>query len=114
MTSQAIQHESLTRATSGQSVANYTLIILGFTAKGISADDIRPRENVFTFNAWKALGRTVRKGEHGIKVCVWVPVTGKGMSRSTATEAVPESSSPYTMPRSTTVFHISQTEEVTA
>jgi len=30
--------------------------IQGFAAKGIPESEIKPRENVFTFNAWKALG----------------------------------------------------------
>jgi antirestriction protein ArdC len=77
-----------------QSLANYPAIIAGFSERGIS--DIRPRENVFTFAAWQALGRYVRKGEKGVKIQTWITVEKNG-------ERV-------TVPKTTTVFHISQTE----
>lgn len=51
--------EALTRAVSGQSCSNFPAIFAGFAAKGIPESEIEPRENVFTFNAWKALGRVV-------------------------------------------------------
>lgn len=98
--------ESLSRAVSGQSVANYSNIFEGFIAKGLAIEDIKPRENVFTFNAWKALGRQVRKGEHGVKAVTFIPVAGK---KETETS---DKSTGYRMPRTVTVFHISQTEEV--
>ena len=60
------QSEALSRATNGDSRLNYPAIINGFEAKGIT--DAEPRVNVFTYNAWKAKGRQVLKGEHGIKV----------------------------------------------
>ena len=101
MTNLEIQHEALTRAVSSPSLANYPAIFEGFMAKGIPEDQILPRENVFTFNAWKALGRFVRKGEHGVKIATIRQFTKK---RKDGTE---ES---FSMPWSTTVFHISQTE----
>ena len=58
--------ESLKRAVSGQSFTNFPAIFQGFAAKGIPESEIKPRENVFTFQAWKALGRVVRRGEHGV------------------------------------------------
>ena len=39
-----------------------------FAAKGIPPESILPRVNVLTFWAWKALGRSVRNGEHGVRV----------------------------------------------
>ena len=104
MTNVQIQAEALTRATVSQSLTNYPTILEGFAAMGIPMDQILPRENVFTFNAWKALGRYVRKGEHGVKVLTWVP-----MSRI---NDVGESESIGRRPRTTTVFHISQTEAI--
>ena len=104
MTSLEIQREALNRAVQGQSVANYSPIFQGFAAKGIPEEQIKPRENVFTFNAWKALGRSVRRGEHGIKVTTVRQVTKR--NKETGEE---ES---YSLPWTTTVFHISQTEEV--
>ena len=63
-----LANQALKRAQESDSVANYQVIIAAFQARGIPADDIQPRVNVFTFNAWKALGRYVKKGEKGIKI----------------------------------------------
>lgn len=103
MKNQEIQREALQRAISGQSLANYPAIFEGFTAKGIPADQIKPRENVFSFQAWKALGRYVRKGEHGVKVSTRRDVTKK--DKETGEEQR------FSIAWSSTVFHISQTEE---
>ena len=106
MTAVEMQQEALGRARCGQSVANYAAIVRGFVAKGLAEPDILPRLNVLTFPAWKALGRSVRKGEHGVKVHTYVPtvpetdpatgerVKGTGGSR----------------PRIAVVFHVSQTD----
>lgn len=94
------QAESLNRAKNGLSFSNFPHIYAGFLEKGLAEEDIKPRVNIFTFNAWKALGRSVKKGEHGVKIVSMVTVNkGEGDSK--------------TYPRSTTVFHISQTEEIT-
>ena len=101
-----IQHEALSRAVTGQSLSNYPVIIQGFLAKGIAEDQIKPRENVFSFQAWKALGRHVRRGQHGVKVAtvrdfrktVTDPKTGEKKEEV------------YSVPWSATVFHVSQTE----
>jgi len=69
MDKQAQQIESLNRAKNGDSLANFPAIISGFMEKGINANDIIPRVNVFTYDAWQALGRQVNKGEKGVK-CV--------------------------------------------
>ena len=100
--------EALARAKANISEANYPLIAAGFKAKGIPEADILPRENVFTFWAWKAKGRSVRRGEHGVKVPTYVeyerekkddqggePKVEKGRARGMAT-----------------VFHVSQTCEL--
>jgi antirestriction protein ArdC len=97
-----IQQQALANAQNGQSWANYPQIFAGFQAKGIPAEQIAPRENVLTFHAWKALGRVVRKGEHGVKVFTWVEMSKK----NDPGENVPIGKKP----RMTTVFHISQTE----
>lgn len=104
----ALQREALNRAVFGQSMANYSAIFEGFEAMGIPADDIRPRENVFTFNAWKALGRSVKKGEHGVKVATWVTADGK---RVEATEGEAAAGG-FRFPKTTTVFHVSQTSPI--
>src|SRR6266478_7008568 len=94
--------ESLKRAVSGQSFSNFPAIFQGFAAKGIPESEIKPRENVFTFEAWKALGRYVRKGEHGVKVVTFIEC-----SKENKETGQKES---FRRPWTTTVFHVSQTE----
>jgi antirestriction protein ArdC len=83
---------------------NYAGIFEGFMAKGIPESAIIPRENVFTYNAWLALGRQVRKGEHGVKVVTFIACKDKKQEEK---DGKPH---PYRRPWSTTVFHISQTD----
>jgi hypothetical protein len=96
--------ESLKRAVSGQSFTNFPAIFQGFAAKGIAESEIKPRENVFTFQAWKALGRVVRRGEHGVKVTTFIESKSKETDRDTGERKL------IRRPWTTTVFHISQTE----
>lgn len=84
---------------------NFGPIIEGFMAKGIPASDIEPRVNVFTFHAWKALGRSVKKGEHGVKVTTFIPMTVK--DRNDPTKKISKC-----RPWTTTVFHVSQTQPI--
>lgn len=72
-----LQQKALENAVSGESLANYQAIFDGFAAMGIDMADVEPRVNVFTFNAWKALGRVVKKGQHGVKIVTVVPCTKK-------------------------------------
>ena len=104
----AIAQEALSKATTGAALTNYPAIYQGFAEKGIPADDIKPRVNVFTFHAWKALGRAVRKGEHGVKVVTFVEVAGREADEATGAET----KHGYRRPWMTTVFHVSQTESV--
>lgn len=102
----AQRQEALTRAATGTALTNYPAIYRGFMDKGIPEADIQPRVNVFTYNAWKALGRQVRKGEHGVKVGTYVSKPG-------ATDpSTGETSQGFKFPRVTTVFHISQTDPI--
>ena len=101
------QSAALDRARSSNSTANFGAIYAGFTAKGIPFGDITPRVNVLTFNAWKALGRVVRKGEHGVRITTWVEMT----KIDTPRERRPRS---FRRPKTTTVFHVSQTDAVQA
>jgi len=107
MTTQEIQSEALVRAETGQSWSNYPSIIRGFAAKGIPETDIEPRINVFTYQAWKAKGRQVKKGEHGVKILTYIP-TERKEKKEDGTEEIKCGSRPWTA----TVFHISQTEAV--
>ena len=100
------QAEALSRAITGKTWSNFPAIIQGFTARGIPEDQISPRENVFTYQAWKALGRQVRKGEHGVKVVTFIKRDKK--TKDTETDEVKIQT--YSMPRTVSVFHISQTD----
>lgn len=102
MTNSEIQREALTRAVTGPSLANFPAIFAGFMAKGIPEDQIQPRLNVFSFNAWKALGRFVKRGEHGVRIATVLHKTRRN-------KATGEDES-YSVPWSVVVFHISQTE----
>jgi len=73
-------------------------------ARGIPESEIHPRENVFTFEAWKALGRYVRKGEHGVKVVTFIETKSREVDQDSSEPKI------IRRPWTTTVFHISQTE----
>ena len=105
MTTLEMQAEALQRATNQTSVANYASIYHGFIEKGIPEAEIQPRVNVFTFNAWKALGRSVRKGEHGVKVFTFISTT-----RTVEGADGEQKQVGGRVARTTTVFHVSQTE----
>lgn len=99
-----MEREALSRARNGGSLANDALVIRTFMARGLQGVDIRPRDNVLTYHAWRALGRQVRKGEHGVKVTTWIPVEKRD---KTTGERKPDG----VRPKTATVFHISQTDE---
>ena len=99
-----MQNKALNNAVTGASLANYQAIFEGFAAMGIDAADVVPRENVFTFNAWRALGRVVKKGQHGVKIVTVSPCTKK--DKESGDEVAVKKV------KTTTVFHVSQTEEL--
>ena len=110
MTKSEIQQEALSRARNPLgSASNWPAIYRGFQAKGIAQEDIKPRINVLTYHAWKALGRQVRKGEHGVKIVTYIPIEQKADTVEPGKE--PRVS---TRPRMCTVFHESQTDPVTS
>ena len=106
------QAEALGRAIGGHSLTNYPAIFHEFMARGIPEDQIKPRENVFSYNAWKAIGRQVRKGEHGVKILTFISIGTKEAEQTEPTDR--KRSSSYRRPWSVTVFHISQTDAVKA
>ena len=107
MRNREYQRQSLSRAVSGQSFANFPAIFQGFMARDIPESEIKPRENVFTYDAWRELGRQVRKGEHGVKVLTFIETKSKELDKDTSEPKV------YRRPWTSTVFHISQTDPVT-
>lgn len=100
-----IQAQALANATRSSSISNYPAIFAGFELKGIPASDIKPRENIFTYHAWKAKGRVVKRGEHGVKIVSWVNMTRRD-------ETTGETRTIGRKPRTATVFHVSQTEVI--
>jgi hypothetical protein len=116
-TQQEIQQEALSRAVGNQSLSNWPAIITGFAAKGIPESDIRPRENVFTYHAWRALGRQVRRGEHGVKVVTFVALDRDSAQTTDSEEGdgKPERQKARgRRPWTATVFHVSQTDPIQA
>lgn len=104
------------RAVCSPSFRNHAIVIIGFKAKGIPEADIKPRENVFTFDAWKAQGRFVRKGEHGVSVPV-VYTKDEAETEPVYDENEMEieagKTKHYRILTGATVFHVSQTEPMT-
>lgn len=100
-----IQQQALANAVNQQSTMNYAAISDGFTAMGVAEEDIQPRQNVFSFHAWKALGRSVKKGEHGVRVVTFVTCVKKDKKTGEV--------SSFRKPHGTTVFHVSQTKTST-
>ena len=98
--------EALARAQEDKSHANYRAILVGFSSRGIPESEILPRVNVFTYHAWRAKGRQVKKGEKGVRIDTVLekvvedkPTKEKRLAR---------------IRRPATVFHISQTCELGA
>lgn len=91
--------EALDRAQNGKPCVNDVIAISAFEELGF--EDVRPRENVLTFWAWKAKNRSVKKGEHGVKVVTWIPM--RKVDEKTGEESV------SFRPKTATLFHESQT-----
>lgn len=81
---------TVNKAQRGMSIHNDTIVIAAFQERGIEAT---PRVDVFTFNAWLAKGRVVRKGQKGVKIVTFF-----------------EKPDGAKVSRSVTVFHVSQTD----
>ncbi len=104
---QAEEREALDRARGNMSMSNFGQVIQQFSARGIPQADILPKENVFTYKAWRALGRQVRKGEHGVKISTWRPVGPKSEE-----PAADDKAGRRMLCVSSTVFHVSQTDSI--
>jgi hypothetical protein len=100
-----LQSRALAKARGGESTCNYSAITNGFLVLGVAEQDIQPRDNVLTFHAWRALGRVVIKGQHGVNVQTFVSMPQKMLEG--------DDTKYRTLPRMTTVFHISQTKLIT-
>lgn len=90
--------EALARASNPQSIINIQTVLAAAAERGIH--DAEPGVNVLTFEAWKGLGRYVRKGEKALaKLVTWVPIRDKETGEQTGK-----------FPKTVAVFHINQTE----
>lgn len=94
----AMQAAALERAQDGKMCANDLLIVAAYAIRGI---DAHPRVDVFTFNAWRALHRHVRKGEHGVHIATYAH------KETIKPDGTMEEDS---FPVSAVVFHVSQTD----
>jgi hypothetical protein len=99
------QIEALDRATNGHS-KNDEFVYAMLTLAGY--DDVQPRVNCLTYNAWKAAGRSVKKGEKGLGVTVWIPCKDKEAKPDPKTGEARKSMRPKT----TYIFHIDQTQPI--
>ena len=99
----AREQQALERAQGSTSIANEAAAIAEFVERGIPESECIPRVNILTFHAWKACGRYVRKGEHGVKLTVWVPTVEDGAEGEEPTVTGKR-------PVTAVVFHISQTD----
>ncbi len=91
-------YEALHRAKASAAMSNIPLVYAGFLEMGIPEAEIIPRENVLSFHAWRAMGRTVRKGEHGVKLVTWIDAKQAETGESSK------------LARTVSVFHVSQTD----
>jgi hypothetical protein len=93
--------DALNRAENPRNLINIQTVFEAASAKGIA--DAMPGENVLTFNAWKAKGRVVKKGE---KALAMLPVFYSRDVRD------PSSGDVQTQKHAgrAAVFHISQTK----
>ena len=99
--------QALQRIENSDNTANYEAIIAAFTARGIPAEEIIPRENVLTYKAWLAAGRQVQRrpanvlqGQWGVKIPTIEEITCRKTNK------------PKKVRTFATVFHISQTDEI--
>ena len=92
---------ALARASNPGNLINIQTVFEAAAAAGI--DDAMPGENVLTFNAWKAKGRVVKKGEKAL--CMLSTFYERNV-RDAATGEV----STHKQPGRAAVFHISQTK----
>lgn len=83
---------TIAKAQSREFGQNDLLVMAAFEERGIHAT---PRVDVFTFNAWLAKGKRVKKGEKGVRIFTFIEKRDGSKS-----------------PRSVTVFHVSQTESL--
>jgi len=96
------------RTFDGYSVANAIAVKAALSDRACTCE---PYADVFTFNRWIAQGRAVRKGEHGIRLTVYVAAR-RHDAVDDAQGVETSAPGPRTYPRTSFVFCRCQTEEV--
>jgi hypothetical protein len=74
-------NDALDRGSRCKPNSNDLPVVAEFGLRGIPEQDIRtcsPDQNVYTYDAWQALKRQVRKGEKSVRCTVWIPMKIKG------------------------------------
>lgn len=98
----AADASALARARNGNPCANDTRVLAAFVARGLPVKDVNPRVNVLTYRAWRALGRQVAKGEHGVRLTTWLSTPEERDKSGKVTRRKGK------RPRAAYVFHESQ------
>lgn len=102
------------RTFDGYSLVNAGIVQVALAERGCSC---QPYNDVFTFARWRAQGHTVRKGEHGIRLVVYVTAGATAQEVQDTTYdprlEAPRAQRERTYPRPSYVFCRCQTEEVT-
>jgi len=93
------------RSFDGYSVANAIAVRQALSERGCSCE---PYEDVFTFNRWRAQGRIVRRGQHGIALRVYVTAMRGGEDA----DGVIDEPRAYRIPKTSHVFCRCQTDEL--
>ena len=93
------------------SVANAAAVAASIAARGCQC---RPYEDVFTFARWRAQGRVVRRGEHGLRLVTYVTVLERVDQNGETADGANDQPRGYRMPRPTFVFCRCQTDELGA
>ncbi len=86
-----------------KSITNEEKVTKEFLKRGIPEGQIKHKENIFTFKKWEFLGRMVRKGEHGVRIITLAPHKPRRFSKS---------GKELLQPFVTSVFHVTQTEDL--
>ncbi|HEV8670989.1 MAG TPA: ArdC family protein [Candidatus Limnocylindria bacterium] len=93
------------RSFDGYSIANAIAVKTALAERGCACE---PYEDVFTFNRWRAQGRIVRRGEHGIRLTVYITAMRAGEDA----DGVVDEPRAYRMPKTSHVFCRCQTDEL--
>lgn len=96
---------------------NDTYAVIAFAEAGFDPATIYPRQNVWTFAAFKAFGMHVRKNARAVRVPVWKPKkirTANGWEIATRIDRTTGEEKAQMVQAEAFLFHVSQAEPYTA